>query len=303
MNDNSNFAIDSWYNEGVDHIIKKLHRKHQYSSVIVEYVFMSKALLNFDGSVLKIIDTHDIFTDRHLKYTNAGISDTFFSTTKKEESKGLDRADLILAIQDKERIQFESMTKKQIITLGHKIKLKKPVPRIKQTNHILYAGSGNTSNIEGIQNFITNIFPKVKSSIPSATLIVAGNICSHLTKTHGCRLLGEIKDIHSAYEQADIVINPAVLGTGLKIKNIEALGFSKPMVTTRHSAKGIATDPNAFFIAENDEEFSHYIIRLLNDSHLYNEMSKNAFIVAQDYNAVFDNKLNQIMATNTHIKK
>jgi len=288
-------TIDAWYNEGLDEIIKQLHASHLYTAVFVEYVFMSKALLNFDNSVLKIIDTHDLFTDRHLIYINAGISDTFFSTTHEEEARGLDRADLVIAIQDKERIQFQAMTKKQVMTVGHKIALAKPGSRVKHRYNILYVGSGNTSNIQGIQNFINNVFPRVTSSITNAVLLIAGDVCSHIDSTEGCRLLGEIRDIKYAYEQADLVINPGIIGTGLKIKTIEALGFSKPMVSTNHSVEGIDTYQNAFFTADTDEQFSDCIIKLLQNDNLYSEMSKNAFKAAHEYNQVIDRKLEQIM--------
>ena len=38
-----------------------------------------------------------------------------------------------------------------------------------------------------------------------------------------------------AYDKADVVVNPAVVGSGLKIKNIEALGRGKVLVITSHS--------------------------------------------------------------------
>ena len=134
------------------------------------------------------------------------------------------------------------------------------------------------------------------SSLPDAVLLIAGNVCDHISEAPGCKLLGEINDIRSAYTQADVVINPAVVGTGLKIKNIEALGFSKPMVTTHHSAVGIDPDQNAFFIVNTNEEFSNCIINLLSDDKLYAEMSKNAYRTAREYNRIIDKKLEQIMA-------
>ena len=85
-----NSDIDALYNDGLDKIIKIMHERHRYSAVITEYVFMSKALLNFNDTVLKIIDTHDVFKDRHLLFSNAGIFwSIFFQLHGKRNLRGL----------------------------------------------------------------------------------------------------------------------------------------------------------------------------------------------------------------------
>jgi hypothetical protein len=60
------YLIDEWFDTRSVDALRALDRRHEYDVVLVEYVFMSKALEAFPGSALKIIDTHDIFTNRHV---------------------------------------------------------------------------------------------------------------------------------------------------------------------------------------------------------------------------------------------
>ena len=46
----------------------------------------------------------------------------FFLPRKKKKQEGLSRADLILAISNKEKMFFEKLTSKTIVALPHKIK-------------------------------------------------------------------------------------------------------------------------------------------------------------------------------------
>lgn len=289
--DNYVFDIDDWYNVGLDKIVSHLHKKNQYGVVLTEYVFMSQALMNIPDDVLKVIDTHDLFTDRHLKYKTQGLSDSFFSTTRSEEVKGFNRADLLIAIQDNERSIIEKMTYVPAATVGHKVTLFKPKTRIKNRNQILYLGAGNSSNIDGITHFINKVLPLIAIKIPDVKLVLAGNICNHVEKSSLILKLGEVKKVKDAYNEADIVINPGRVGTGLKIKNIESLGFGAPLVCTTNTAEGMDNNNNGFIVAESDGEFASASIKLLQDKDIYNEYAENAINYVKMYNNDIDHRM------------
>ena len=93
------YAIDDWYDDSINEALIDLSRSINPDVVIVEYVFFSKALELFGKDVLKIIDTHDIFADRYKLYQKNKQAPRWYSTTKKEENKGLSRANIVIAIQ------------------------------------------------------------------------------------------------------------------------------------------------------------------------------------------------------------
>lgn len=276
--------IDDWYNFKLDRFIKKLHEKNNYDFVVAEYVFMSRVLNNFDDKVIKIIDTHDVFTDRNEKYAKMGINESFFSTTKEEESRGLNRADRIIAIQENEAEFFRGVTDKPIFTIGHFVEQKGLTIKSYFKKTILFIGAGNLANIDAAEKFILNIFPLVKKRIPECQLVLAGNMCSFIKDYEDVVKLGEVDNLNTPYEFAGVVINPTGIGTGLKIKNIEALGQLRPLILSKHSAEGLDSTEGAFLVAEDDNDFSEKIVRVLSDEKCREELISNAQKFIKKYN-------------------
>ena len=77
--------------------------------------------------------------------------------------KGLNRADIIIAIQDKEKNFFSTLTTKKVITVGHNVIVKKLDKKKDSQKIILFIGSENSINKNAINNFLTHIFPIVKN--------------------------------------------------------------------------------------------------------------------------------------------
>ena len=276
--------IDKWYNPQIDRTALHLHGKYKFDVVIAEYVFMSKALENFDNNVLKIIDTHDTFTDRSSKYEDLGITDNFFSTSAAEEAKGLNRADKIIAIQNHENRFFRTLTDKEVVTIGHSVELSEPETRREIRKEILYIGTGNSANVQGINSFLEDTLPLIRSRVPEIRLTLAGHICEFVDNQVGVERLGEVRDIKQAYDKADVVINPAIVGTGLKIKNVEALGFGKILITNSHSAEEFDTERPPCLVADSPEEFANKIVDVMSNLGLYNHLAMEAYKFAKRYN-------------------
>ena len=276
--------IDKWYNPRISRTAFSLHEKYKFDVVIAVYVFMSKVLESFDDNVLKIIDTHDIVTNRSTEFKDLGIADNFFSTSAAEEAKGLNRADKIIAIQDHENRFFQTLTDKEVVTIGHSVELSEPETRRETRKEILYIGTGNSANVQGINTFLEAALPLIRSRIPEFRLTLAGHICKFVDSHEGVERLGEVRDIKNAYNKADVVINPAIVGTGLKIKNIEALGFGKILIASSHSAAGLDIENPPFLIADSSEEFANTIVNVLSNLRLHNDLAIEAYQYAKRYN-------------------
>jgi glycosyltransferase involved in cell wall biosynthesis len=279
------YPVDYRYDKSLDDFLAVLSRKTRFDVVIVEYVFWSKALECFDGSVLKIIDTHDVFANRHLMYLQNREKYYGYSTSEKEEAKGLRRADVIIAIQQREKDYFSKITQKKTITVGHIGPLERLAHKTSPGKTILFVGSRAGHNIHGIRHFIGEVFPRIRGTIPDLQLVVVGEVCRSINNCDGCIKLGEVEDLKPIYEKADVVINPSHFGTGLSIKTIEALGYSKPVVTTSIGSKGLMDWVNkAFLVADAPEDFSRSVLKVLGDDTLADRLSKNAYEFAKGWN-------------------
>ena len=289
-------SIDDWHDTSLDRSILKLSRQIEFDAVIVEYVFFSKALTCFGPKVLKVIDTHDVFTNRHMAYINNRVRPMWYSTTAREEAKGLNRADAIIAIQEKEKDFLCTLTNKKVITVGHIAPLYAPMKDAPSTGTILYVGSANPINTQAINYFIKDVLPRVRQVFPNAQLLLAGRVCDTVEDSDNFTKLGELEDLKVAYDMADIVVNPIPFGTGLKIKNMEALGHSKPLVTTSIGADGLKNGvEKAFLVADTAHDFARSVVEILSDSELFRSLSQNAYYFARKYNQENLNELRKIL--------
>lgn len=279
------YKIDEWYDPGLDSFLDEILNQIHFDVVMVEYVFFSRALLRCKPEILKIIDTNDVFTNRHKKYLQQSQPPAWYSTSKREEAKGLNRADIVMAIQNCEADYFRSITNKKVITIGHVVPLCQLPVNEAVLYRILYIGSDNDINVQAARYIVDEILPLVRESIPQLELLLAGRICNVIADQEGIILMGEIDELKQAYESASLVVNPVRFGTGLKIKTIEALGYGKPLITTSVGAEGLEEGRGSAFIVENNAcDFAYSVTRLLNNPEALNGLSEKAYQFAENWN-------------------
>jgi len=244
------YFIDDWYQEGLGEEIAQIALKHKIDTILCSYVFQSKILDFLPDTITKIIDTHDKFSNRHLMLQEEGLTPDFFYTVPKQETIALNRADKVIAIQEKEAEFFRSITKTQIATLGH-IQAQNflDTKREEQKLVVGFVGSANSVNIRSLERFLE--LYKKSDLDKQLTLRIAGSICKKVTvKDPNIELLGFVESLDNFYKEVDLIINPLILGTGLKIKTIEALSYGKAIVSTAIGFEGIASLSPLHHLAE-----------------------------------------------------
>jgi glycosyltransferase involved in cell wall biosynthesis len=280
------FSIDEWFDPRSIDRLRALDREHEYDVVLVEYVFISRALEAFPGTSLKIIDTHDIFTNRHRLYLSNNDKPQWFSTTRRQERMGLRRADAVIAIQGNEEAFFRRLTRSRVITVGHLVRVE---DRWSARSHsrpfkALFVGSKNPINVESLHYFLAHVLPLCGCGRNDLRVLAAGTVCERLSEHPSLEKLGAFSDIGEAYEQADIVINPVRYGTGLNVKTVEALGFGMPVVSTPVGGKGLGTGTPPLLIADSDQEFASAICRIMGDPSFASDLSCRALAFAESWN-------------------
>jgi glycosyltransferase involved in cell wall biosynthesis len=223
---------------------------------------MSRILPLVKDHVLKVIDTIDVFSTKREKVLRFGIDD--LHVDEREETRRLAHADLVLAIQEEERLHLQRLLPDQrVITAGVDVDVVSdagvPVGR-----RVLCVASANPMNRKGIADFLRFAWPQIRREVPDAELRLVGDIGEAIADTPGVIRLGRIADLAPEYRAARAVINPAVAGTGLKIKTLEALGHLRRIVTWPAGTDGVAPELAAFCDITHDwYEFARRVSQLL----------------------------------------
>ncbi len=235
-------AIDDWILPEAEAAFAALAaREPRFDLVLVNYVFLSRALDFFDHRTIKVIDAHDIFAGRAEALAAIGLENRFFATTAGEEAAGLDRADLVLAIQQEERRHFTGVTRAATATLGHLPADPRPPLPPGEGLSIGYISSGNPLNTRALRRFLAAL-PPAEVAAAGGRMVVAGDACQALSPAEGLHLLGPVPDPDALYAEADLGVNPHEGGTGLKIKTVEALARGRPVIGTAAAFAGLPAE-------------------------------------------------------------
>jgi polysaccharide biosynthesis protein PslH len=234
------WGLDDWCPATLCEQVAELHRANRYQAVIANYVWLSRVLEGVDGT-LRVIDTHDLFGNRHHVARRDGIEPSWYFTSLAEEARGLARADLVLAIQEEEAEALRHRTERPVLTLGHSPELRflhRPAATAPLA-HFGYLGSGNPWNLLSVQALDAAL-----ADAPDLDWLLAGGILSNPALRLRSRplRLAEVQVAAGFYTAVDCVLNPMQGGTGLKIKTVEALGFGAPILGTHDAFAGLGAE-------------------------------------------------------------
>lgn len=233
-------AIDSTFCH--DHVIATVLQLQQWLGphvLQVEYIWMVRLLPLVRGDVLKVVDTHDVFSSIEHKVRMFGLQDVVVDA--REEATRLRRADLIVAIQDDERQALQRLAPGvPVVTAGVDFDVAADAEGA-VAGRILFVASNNPRNRKGLTDFVRLAWPRIRRAVADATLVVVGDVAQAIAgrRVPGVTLAGAVDDVAAFYREASLVINPVVAGTGAKIKTLEALARLRPIVTWPAGVDGL----------------------------------------------------------------
>jgi len=269
--------VDDWYDPELSDFLRGLQARHRFEVVIVAYVFFSKALEVFPPGVLRILDTVEKFTGR------SRVGEHYLSWP--QERRGLRRADRVLAIQQREAEHFQSMVSpSKVFVVGHIVEGHESC-KDHATPSLLFLGSGNDANRDGIQFFLHEIWPRIKIEVPDVQLLIAGKVGDSVAPSPGIERLGVVEDVAGIMQQAAVVICPLRFGTGLKIKVIEALAAGKAVAATSVGAEGLENGKGrALLVSDDPTEFARNVVLLVRDPERRRSLGQGALMLIDELN-------------------
>ena len=282
--------LDEFYYPEIGRQVRDLQRRLGIDAVIVEYAFHSRAFLGLPKAVLRILDTHDSFADRHKAFVNtANKYGYWFSVPPAVESRAFRRADVVVAIQEEEERTFRKRLGAEppvVATVSHILDLGGRVEDLTPSD-FLFLGSGNDANIISLKGFLQNVMPLVRAARPDIRLVLAGGICGKIEDGEGILKLGRVDNLKDAFARAPLSINPITLGTGINIKLLDALAAGVPTISTRTGIRGLSERyrRGVVIVEDNDHRaFADAILQLASSRDQRQELGNRAFEDAIEWN-------------------
>lgn len=174
------------------------------------------------------------------------------------------------------------------------------------THRLTFVGSGDHyPNLDAITWFCKEVAPYLHKQGFSFDFRVAGRWdCSHIVRLSSVcpeiKFVGYVEDL-SDFLKGSIALVPIRIGSGLRMKILDAVSLGIPFVTTSKGVEGISFNDNEECLkADTAMDFADAIIRLANDSNMQCRLVLQAKRKLED---LYDWKkmLEQRMAIYSHI--
>jgi len=188
-------------------------------------------------------------------------------------------ADLVLAITEDDRKGLLELLPDLTIELlpmtAETVQSKKGFADRK--DFIFLANFDNLANRDAAIWFCDEIWPRILKRLPEARVHIAGNNIPPEFAAHpGVELMGYVPDLGSALERFRVFVSPIRFGTGIKTKNLVAMGHGIPLVTTTIGAEGMSLShgTNAL-LCDSAANFAGQAVELYQDQNLWNTLAAN----------------------------
>lgn len=227
---------DDWYPVFLHHYVNKLNMQYNFDICIANYFYLSK-LFEYIKIPKKALLTHDNYAYKDLAINTRADA----CIDANQSAKAMQRSPYIFALQDEEFIFFKLLSPRSKVYNIYSL-FDFHSNDIVGNKNILFMSGSNIYNINGLDWFISTIFPAIVSSFPDCKLVIGGSICKAIdSKYHDNHIVkyGYVENLESFYAIGDVCINPVFQGTGLKIKTFESISYDKVTMVHPHSTIGI----------------------------------------------------------------
>jgi glycosyltransferase involved in cell wall biosynthesis len=145
---------------------------------------------------------------------------------------------------------------------------------------LIFSGTiGYVPNYDGVTYFLDNIFPLIRQRIPEVKIYIVGNSPPRDLKKRNSEniiVTDYVPDVRPYFEKASVYVVPLRLGSGTRLKILEAMAMHKPVVTTSIGGEGIdIVHGETALIADRPEDFAGAVVDLLRDPALREKLARN----------------------------
>lgn len=227
-----------------------------------------------------IIDEHNLEYEiclRTYHHARAGLRKWYnwaeHRLLKPRELELCRRASAVLVTSERERTTLKSLLPGSVIEVvpnGVDIETFQDVyPEQEVPGRIIFIGAlGYHPNVDAVLRFARLCWPLIQAQITGATWQIVGSSppleVQRLAESPGITVTGAVPDVRSYLAQASVVIAPLLVGSGTRLKILEALAMRKAVASTDIGCEGLAVEPGKHLMVENQPEaFAQAVVYLL----------------------------------------
>jgi glycosyltransferase involved in cell wall biosynthesis len=152
---------------------------------------------------------------------------------------------------------------------------------------ILFVGSMDYhANIDAAVWLLDEIWPQMRTRLPGYRLLIVGRNPSPALRSRAseeCIITGTVDDVRPYYDSAAAVVTPLRVGSGTRLKILEAMAAGVPVVSTSLGAEGIAATPDRdILIADTPIDLTNATERVVSSPAIWKQLSAAGMALVRD---------------------
>lgn len=277
-----------WFSSDYVRFVNRIIREAKANLVQVEFFPCLGWCKYLPVDIKKVFVHHEINfirNDRFLKeFHLSAKEEDAKQRMKREEIDDLNHYDHIITLTDTDKKILQEHHVTSPISVSPAAVSSSPLPYCEWKGRVVFMGGcGHLPNKEGVDWFVGQVVPKLKSNI-QVDIIGTGWPVEYNIHQQYCQiqLAGFVTNLSDAI-YGNIMIVPLLTGSGMRMKILEAMALSMPIVTTTVGVEGIPlADGESCLIADTPEAFAQAIERLSHDADLRRKLGIAANLVFMD---------------------
>ena len=253
-------------------------RAGAYDAVVLHHEELAPLLAEVQGA-LRILHVFDVKGARAAQAAavaparrSAAVWRAEAAAARRVERRWLPSADLVVACTGADLAALAAaaggpLAAGAIVPNGVDLDAVAPSPAPRGRRALFLGSLDYAPNVDGITWFARAVWPAVVAAEPTATLTVAGHRPAPevlaLGSLPGIEVVGPVPDAPACVAAHDVVVVPLRIGTGSRLKALEAMAAARPVVGTTVGLEGLPTD--GALVADDPAALAAAVVAVLRD--------------------------------------
>jgi polysaccharide biosynthesis protein PslH len=274
----SSFMIGRDWEPNMQRMLDELLQTQSFDLIYVDHLQMAQYVSAVKG-IRKILDEHNVewriiermshFEGNLLKRAFARLE---WRKLKKYELAACREFDAVFTVSEEDETTLESQGIDNVTTvpIGVDMDEFRKVDLNLNSKTILSLGTMSwPPNIDSMHYFCNEIYPLIKKKHRDVKLVIAGNnppasIRALAAKDSSITVTGFVEDTRALASDCAAFIVPLRIGSGVRVKILNAMAMGLPIVTTSVGCEGMSVE-NGYnvVVADSPEEFAGAVNSLI----------------------------------------
>jgi len=253
--------------------------RHSYDALLCDTVYSA---VNLPATRVPIIlNSHDVeylVLQRYVALERNPVKRLYawceMRKLRKWERDTCQRTAMVLACSEHDRRLLRSVCPGLRVTVvPNVVDADRYVPsRESEVPTVLFQGAMDWfPNRDAVSFFVTRILPILRQSLPHVRFVVAGRnpapgFVAKFSGVPDIEFTGTVPDMGPEIARASVCVVPLRIGSGTRLKILEAAAMAKPIVSTQVGAEGLDfVDGKEILLADEPQQFARNVADLLAD--------------------------------------